>query len=239
MKLTQPFILLLISVFVFSFSYEANAQCLVSNKRTGKLSIKNFRPNGKCGRGAVNLTEFVANTATPGQQGAPGPQGAQGPQGVAGPKGEPAVIKVTSGFASDSNEWSGTFAKVRDIGNFTKDSDTSLIKLTISAHSTTVNDASGTAFCSYTPRINGASASGDNTNTFDASESGTVTIGASFLPGNQIQNSQFTSVAYFNNLSAGAMDIDLWGRSISAANCSLNDGNFRILWTAEEIEPNL
>ncbi len=145
-------------------------------------------------------------TGATGPTGATGATGATGPAGPQGPSGVIAVTAISYFGTRDDTSPSPTPVLLRDLGTFTKVSNTTTVQVvwTSGVYGT------GGGFCNFIVRIDGA-------------PSRTGFPGAVFTANSVIYPASTTDV--FTGLTAGSHTVSLWSRG-TAGLCEDNWGNF-------------
>jgi hypothetical protein len=205
-----------------------NGTDIIDSSLTGK-DIKNHSLTPKDFRGSVRGRRGPAGPQGPqgakgdagaqGQAGPAGPAGPTGPAGAAGPAGAPgaaAVVKrsVLHFAGQNSATPSFSYAQLRTLGTFTKNTAASAISVTWVDHVS----GGGGSFCQYQLRIDGA----DDTGSTSTAYSGTAESGAVNYGGDEA----VSVTEIFNGLAAGSHTLSLWLRGNLAGSCTENNGNF-------------
>jgi len=131
------------------------------------------------------------------------------------------IVKY-NGETTDSSP-STTIKFLRNAGAFTKQQAGTAVKLTWIGHGSVAGLS-----CFYQLRVNGQTESGTSSLT-----GGAIVNNYDSADENDVQ--QFAVTAYFQDLPAGVLDIDVWDRGVSASACTLNPGNWTHTIYVEEV----
>lgn len=229
-RLSYANVMATIAVFVALGGSSYAAVSLGRNAVKNRNIAPNAVTSGKVKNGSLLSKDFKAGQLPKGDK---GDTGAKGNTGAKGDTGTPAVVKLTSLHYSSTDTSAaptGTFTKVRDLGDFTKSSASTAIRLTWNAHART--DGAAGQFCQYTLRIDGADNTGNTSTTYNFDADGQVVL---YIGAGAAAESPLSSTVVFNSLAAGAHTVSVWNRGSATTACQLNHGNFGQTLYVEEV----